>query len=112
MSGRRPPRNADYNPALTVLLTRLSILNAVLVDALVDSRHTEDLGLPEVDRRLIQAPIRLGCCPRRSRTAPQRTAAGLRSNAQPVTYPRPVMPEARTCGLAWSGGIYMASCSV
>ena len=59
MSGRRAPRNPDYNPALTVLLARLGALNAVLVDALVDSRHTQDLGLPEADRKLIQAPIRL-----------------------------------------------------
>jgi Protein NO VEIN, C-terminal len=59
MSGRRAPRNPDYNRALTILLARLGTLNAVLVDALVDSRHTQELGLPEADRRLIQAPIRL-----------------------------------------------------
>jgi hypothetical protein len=59
MSGRRAPRNPDYNRALTVLLGRLGTLNAVLVDALVDSRHTQDLGLPEASRRLIQAPIQL-----------------------------------------------------
>jgi 5-methylcytosine-specific restriction enzyme A len=59
MSGSRPPRNPDYNRALTVLLTRLGQLNAVLVDALVDSRHTQELGLPETDRRLIDAPIHL-----------------------------------------------------
>ena len=30
-----------------------------------------------------------------------------------VIYPCPVMPEAsaRICGLAWSGGIYVANCS-
>ena len=50
MSGSRPPRNPDYNQALTVLLTRLGRLNTVLVDALVDSQHTQDLGLPEADR--------------------------------------------------------------
>ena len=59
MSGRRASRNPDYNRALTILLARLGMLNAVLVDALVDSRHTQDLGLPEADRRLIHAPIRL-----------------------------------------------------
>ena len=63
MSGRRAPRNPDYNRALTILLARLGTLNAVLVDALVDSRHTQDLGLPEADRRLIQAPIRLALEP-------------------------------------------------
>jgi hypothetical protein len=30
-SGRRAPRNPDYNRALTVLLTTLGMLNAVLV---------------------------------------------------------------------------------
>jgi hypothetical protein len=63
VSGRRAPRNPDYNRALTILLTRLGLLNAVLVDALVDSRHTQDLGLPEADRRLIRAPIRLALQP-------------------------------------------------
>ncbi len=63
MSGSRAPRNPDYNRSLTILLTRLGKLNAVLVDALVDSRHTQDLGLPEADRRLIQAPIRLALEP-------------------------------------------------
>jgi hypothetical protein len=63
MSGRRAPRNPDYNRTLTVLLARLSTLNAVLVDALVDSRHTQDLGLPEADRRLILTPIRLALEP-------------------------------------------------
>ena len=62
-SGTRAPRNPDYNRALAVLLARLGVLNAVLIDALVDSRHTQDLGLPETDRRLIQAPIRLALEP-------------------------------------------------
>jgi hypothetical protein len=57
MSGRRAPRNPDYNRVLTVLLARLGALKAVLVDALVDSRHTQDLGLPEADRRLILAQL-------------------------------------------------------
>ena len=63
MSGRRAPRNPDYNRALAILLARLGRLNAVLVDALVDSRRTQDLGVPEKDRRLIQAPIRLALEP-------------------------------------------------
>jgi hypothetical protein len=67
MSGARARRNPDYNRALTILLGRLGRLNGVLVDALVDSRHTQDLGLPEADRKLIQAPVRLAlepdeCC--------------------------------------------------
>ena len=63
MSGRRAPRNPDYNRALTVLLARLGMLSAVLIDAVVDSRYTQDLGLPEAARRLIQAPIRLALEP-------------------------------------------------
>jgi hypothetical protein len=62
-SGTRAPRNPDYNRALAVLLARLGVLNAVLIDALVDSRHTQELDLPETDRRLIQAPIRLALEP-------------------------------------------------
>ena len=62
-NGKRAARNPDYNRALTILLARLGLLNAVLVDALVDSRQTQDLGLPELDRRLIQAPIRLALEP-------------------------------------------------
>jgi hypothetical protein len=62
-SGSRVARNPDYNRGLTVLLARLGKLNAVLVDALVDSRYTQDLRLPEADRRLIQAPIRLASVP-------------------------------------------------
>ncbi len=58
-SGSRPPRNPDYNPALTVLLERLAGLHAVLIDALVDSRRTQELRLPEPDRRIIAAPILL-----------------------------------------------------
>ena len=62
-SSRRAARNPDYNRALTLLLTRLGKLNAVLADALVDSRYTQDLGLPEADRRFIQGPIRLALEP-------------------------------------------------
>jgi hypothetical protein len=45
MSGSRPPRNPDYNQALTVPLMRLGQLKALLVDAVVDSRHVHDRGL-------------------------------------------------------------------
>jgi 5-methylcytosine-specific restriction protein A len=62
-SGSRSPRNPDYNKALTVLLTRLAQLDAVLVDALVDSRRTQELGLPEARRQLIPAPVRLAEIP-------------------------------------------------
>lgn len=58
-SSGRAPRNPDYNRTLAILIARLGKLNAVLVDALVDSRRTQDLGLPEADRRLIPAPIQL-----------------------------------------------------
>jgi hypothetical protein len=44
-SGSRAARNPDYNQALTVLLARLGKFNAVLTDALVDSRYTQDLAL-------------------------------------------------------------------
>jgi 5-methylcytosine-specific restriction protein A len=59
----RPERNRDYNQALTILLTRLACLDAVLADALVDSRRTQELALQEAERRLIQAPVRLASEP-------------------------------------------------
>jgi hypothetical protein len=65
-SGRaagRPGRNADYNPALTLLLERLARLGATLTDALVDSRRTQALGIAEEQRRLITEPIRLALVP-------------------------------------------------
>jgi hypothetical protein len=52
-------RNHDYNLALTILLSRLGMLNAFLEDALVDSRWTQRRGLPERERRIIDEPIRL-----------------------------------------------------
>jgi hypothetical protein len=36
-AGSSPPRNPDYDKALSTLLRRLASLDAVLVDALVDS---------------------------------------------------------------------------
>jgi hypothetical protein len=65
-SGRaagRPGRNADYNPALTLLLERLARLDATLVAALVDSRKTQALGIPEMKRRLITEPVKLALVP-------------------------------------------------
>jgi hypothetical protein len=58
-SSSRPARNTQYRPALELLLTRLKELNAVLEDALVDSTHTNRLGLPEDERRLTDGPLRL-----------------------------------------------------
>ncbi|MFE9749227.1 hypothetical protein ACFYOT_30320 [Saccharothrix saharensis] len=51
-------RNADYRPGLEVLLGRLSALDALLLDALVDSRQVRDLA--EDERRLIAEPVWLG----------------------------------------------------
>jgi 5-methylcytosine-specific restriction enzyme A len=62
-SGSATLRNPDYNQALTLLLKRLGRLNAVLADALVDSRDTQRLGLPDPERRIIEAPIRLALEP-------------------------------------------------
>jgi hypothetical protein len=59
----RPGRNADYNNALEVLLERLGWLDATLLDALVDSRNTQWLGIPEEGRRLIAPPVRLADVP-------------------------------------------------
>ncbi len=58
-SGSRPARNTDYRRALAVLLTRLRNLDAVITDALVDSRATQRRGIKEAQRRLIQPPVRL-----------------------------------------------------
>jgi hypothetical protein len=54
---RGPPRNPDYNRVLAVRLTRLGRPDAVLVDAWVDSRYTQQLGVPDADRRLVGASI-------------------------------------------------------
>jgi hypothetical protein len=56
-AGSRLPRNSDYRPALALLLSRLRDLNAVIQDALVDSRTTQRRGLDEAQRRLISSPI-------------------------------------------------------
>lgn len=58
-SSSRPARNTQYRPALELLLTRLKELDAVLEEALVDSTHTNRLGLPEDERRLTDGPLRL-----------------------------------------------------
>jgi hypothetical protein len=59
--GGRPARNSEYNPALTLLLTRLAALDAVLADALVDSDRTRHL--PEADRRITSGPVWLAAEP-------------------------------------------------
>ncbi len=58
-SGGSPGRNSDYNPALTLLLNRLGDLKAIMLDAWVDSRRTQELRIPEEERRIIAAPIHL-----------------------------------------------------
>jgi hypothetical protein len=61
-SGRnppQPPRNGDYNPVLELLLARLGKLDALLVDALLDTGYTQRLGMPEAARRLIKSPVPL-----------------------------------------------------
>lgn len=55
----RPARNTDYRPALALLLTRLRDLDAVIQDALVDSRSTQRNGVDEAQRRLANSSIRL-----------------------------------------------------
>lgn len=52
-------RNAHYNRALTLLLARLGALRGTLIDALVDSRWTQQRRIPEEGRRLIPEPIPL-----------------------------------------------------
>lgn len=56
-STTRAPRNAEYRPALRLLLERLKARRAVMEDGLVDSRVTR--SLPEAERRLFTEPIRL-----------------------------------------------------
>jgi hypothetical protein len=58
-SSRRPARNTQYRPALELLLKRLKHLDAVLEEALVDSAHTQRLGLPEDERRIAEGPVPL-----------------------------------------------------
>ena len=58
-SGNRPARNPGYRMALELLLTRLKRIDAVLEEALVDTRDTRRMGLPEDERRLTKGPLRL-----------------------------------------------------
>lgn len=62
-SGSRQGRNRQYNEALRLLLTRLGSMDVTMTDALVDSRRTKQMGLPEQERRLVQVPIRLAEVP-------------------------------------------------
>ena len=59
-----------------------------------------------LDRRA-SAAHPAGQSPPDARPAPSELRELPAGNAQPVIYPRPVMPDAsaRICGLAWSGGI-------
>jgi hypothetical protein len=63
MSGKSEDRpgghNINYNPALTLLLERLAVLDASMLGAWVDSKNTRDLQIPEDERKIIAAPIRL-----------------------------------------------------
>lgn len=52
-----PARNSDYTPALELILARLRRMDALLVDALVDTQRTEQL--PERERTLLDRPISL-----------------------------------------------------
>jgi hypothetical protein len=78
--GKQPPRNPDYNQALTILLERLGSIHAILVDAFVDSQRTRGLGLAETERRIIDRPVELWQEPdmnalRRTMGRAQRTVA-------------------------------------
>jgi hypothetical protein len=57
--GAQPDRNEAYDQVLDILLARLGMLDARLMDAMVDSRHTQQLGIAEAERRLIESPIPL-----------------------------------------------------
>jgi hypothetical protein len=59
----RPPRNPQYRTALRTLIDRLRDLNATVMDALLDSGDTQRAGIPEADRRLIDAPVALSAVP-------------------------------------------------
>jgi hypothetical protein len=58
-SADRPARNTDYRTTLDALLARLRGLEAVIVDAVVDSRYTRQARIPAAERRLIDSPIHL-----------------------------------------------------
>lgn len=57
--GDRPAVHTDYVRALFVLLSRLSELGAVLEDAFVDTDATRRRGIPEIERRIIEPPIKM-----------------------------------------------------
>jgi hypothetical protein len=56
-TGQGSSRNREYNAVLRVLLGRLKVRGAVLLEAVVDSRFTRRQGIPAEDRRLIDAPV-------------------------------------------------------
>lgn len=57
--GGPPPRNRDYNPALRLLLERLRVLDATLVDCYVDSSDVRELDL---DERRVEPAAALPLC--------------------------------------------------
>lgn len=57
VNGSPRPRNSDYVAALTLLLHRLSALDATLISAVVASARLSHL--PEADRLLIAGPVAL-----------------------------------------------------
>ncbi|MEV6228087.1 hypothetical protein AB0L88_09495 [Saccharopolyspora shandongensis] len=57
-AGNERPRNDQYVPALTLLLTRLHDRHAVLLSAAVASKRVA--GLPEKERALVTGPLDLG----------------------------------------------------
>jgi hypothetical protein len=57
-SAGRPARNPDYRETLGLLLYRLRGHDATIEDALVDSRYTQQEGIPAAERRLIDGPVR------------------------------------------------------
>lgn len=85
-SNSRAARNSQYRSALELLLTRLKRLDAVLEEALVDSAHTQRLGLPEDERRLTDGPLRLAehadMAELRKRLTNRQAQIGQRSDAR------------------------------
>lgn len=85
-SSSRSARNTQYRSALELLLTRLKELNAVLEDALVDSTHTNRLGLPEDERRLTDGPLRLSEQPDMTELRKQLTRRQARIGQRPDAH--------------------------
>jgi hypothetical protein len=65
-SGSQHVRNPDYVPALGGLLGRLRERGAVIVSAVADSAETRRRNIPDSQRRLLAAPVRLADWPART----------------------------------------------